>query len=433
MSRQRRLRVRTGLVALVASAALLAPQIAQASPSEADIARAQAEEQAAKMSVAQIEVRLASVSAQADAAMQAAQAAAEELNAANMKLDEAKSTATQAQKDADKARADFEEGKKEIASVAQTAYREGAASLDSLAPYLGSDGLRTVETKQASISTFSNSADAKMQRVTALEQVATVMQKAADEAVAAQTTAAQEVETRTDAAKASAQSALALQQTTAAQKEAYVAELAKKQNTTVELIQQREAAIEAARQAAAEAAAKAAAEAAAREAQRRAAEEAAAEAAEAAAAEQASRSETREEATPAPAPAPAPSAPESSGGASTAISAAKSFLGVPYVWAGESYGGVDCSGLVMLAWAQAGVSLSHSSRAQYWEGTQVPLGAVEPGDLVFWSSNGTPGGIYHVAMYLGGDTMIEAPVPGLTVRITGMRYYGGIMPYAVRL
>ncbi|EJF46026.1 NlpC/P60 family protein, partial [Schaalia georgiae F0490] len=122
-----------------------------------------------------------------------------------------------------------------------------------------------------------------------------------------------------------------------------------------------------------------------------------------------------------------------SGGAATAIAAAKSYLGVPYVWGGESYGGVDCSGLTMLAWARAGVSLPHLSRAQYGYGTHVSINSMEPGDLIFWSSNGAQSGIYHVAMYLGGGQMIEAPTFGVPVRITGVYSWGSIMPYAVRL
>ena len=85
----------------------------------------------------------------------------------------------------------------------------------------------------------------------------------------------------------------------------------------------------------------------------------------------------------------------------------------------------------MLSWRSAGVYLTHSSRVQYGEGTLVPLGSVQPGDLVFWSDNGTQSGIYHVAMYLGDDQMIEAPTFGMTVRVTSMRY-SGAMPYAVR-
>jgi len=131
---------------------------------------------------------------------------------------------------------------------------------------------------------------------------------------------------------------------------------------------------------------------------------------------------------------PSYSAPSySGGGADTAIATAKSYLGVPYVWGGESYGGVDCSGLTMLAWGSAGVDLPHLSRAQYGYGTHVPIGSMEAGDLIFWSSNGTQSGIYHVAIYLGGGQMIEAPTFGVPVRITGVYSWGSIMPYAVRL
>ncbi|WP_308652192.1 NlpC/P60 family protein, partial [uncultured Actinomyces sp.] len=130
--------------------------------------------------------------------------------------------------------------------------------------------------------------------------------------------------------------------------------------------------------------------------------------------------------------APAPSAPAaSSGRGASAVAAAKTFLGVPYVWGGESYNGVDCSGLVMLSYRQVGVSLYHSSRVQYGQGTKVPLSQMQPGDLIFWSKNGTQPGIYHVAMYVGDGQMIEAPNFNMVVRITPVRY-SKIMPYAVR-
>ena len=98
-SRSHSFRLRAGIIALLASAALVLPQIAQAAPSEEDIARAQAEEEAARMSVAQIEVRLATVSAQADMAIQEARIAAEQLNAANIELEQARMTAPKAQQD----------------------------------------------------------------------------------------------------------------------------------------------------------------------------------------------------------------------------------------------------------------------------------------------------------------------------------------------
>ena len=134
---------------------------------------------------------------------------------------------------------------------------------------------------------------------------------------------------------------------------------------------------------------------------------------------------------PEPAPAEEEPAPSHGAGAEAAISAAQSYLGVPYVWAGESYDGVDCSGLTMLAYQAAGIELTHSSRVQYGEGEQVDLDDAQPGDLIFWSSDGTQEGIYHVAIYLGDDEMIEAPTFGVPVQITSVRY-SDIMPYAVR-
>lgn len=438
---RRRRTIRTGLTAIAACALLVLPQMAQAAPSEEEIAAAKAAEEAAKMSVAQIEVKLAEVSARAATATQNAQIAGEDLNEANIALSEATATATRASSEADAAEAAFQEGKQQIASVAQAAYRGGGGTLDSLAPYLDSDGLRSVETKQAGINSFSSSAEAKMQNVAALEQVAKVTRDAANSALANQQAATDAVKARTDAANDAAAVAQNEAAIVAAQRGAYVQELATKQNTTVDLINQREAALEAERQEAARIAAEQAAAAA--EAQRQADAAADAErAAAAAAAAQASSSSDDEDdddySYTAPSYSyeePSYSAPSYSGGggASTAIATAKSYLGVPYVWGGESYGGVDCSGLTMLAWESAGVDLPHLSRAQYSYGTHVPIGSMEAGDLIFWSSNGTQSGIYHVAIYLGGGQMIEAPTFGVPVRITGVYSWGSIMPYAVRL
>ena len=425
-----------GLTAIAACAILVLPQMAQAAPSEEEIAAAQAAEEAAKMSVAQIEVKLAEVNASAATAMQNAQIAGEDLNEANIALNEATATANQASADADTAEAAFQEGKQQIASVAQAAYRGGGGTLDALAPYFDSDGLRSVETKQAGISSFSSSAEAKMQNVAALEQVAKVTRDAANTALANQKAATDEVQKRTDAANQAATAAQNESARVAAQRGAYVQELATKQNTTVELINEREAALEAERQEAARIAAEQAAAAA--EAQRQADAAAAAERA-AAANASSSYDDDGDDDYSYSAPSysyeePSYSAPSySGGGADTAIATAKSYLGVPYVWGGESYGGVDCSGLTMLAWESAGVDLPHLSRAQYSYGTHVPIGSMEAGDLIFWSSNGTQSGIYHVAIYLGGGQMIEAPTFGVPVRITGVYSWGSIMPYAVRL
>ena len=462
--------IRTALTVFAASTLLVLPQLAQATPSEEEIAAAKAAEEAASMSVAEIEVKLAEVNAAAVTATQNAQIAGEDLNEAQIELDAATATATQASADADAAEKAFNDGKMQVASVAQATYRNGGGSLDVIAPYLNSDGLRAVETKQTGISSFSTSAEVKMQNVAALEQVAKVTRDAANTARDNQQKATDEVQARTDAANKAATDAQSQANIVAAQRDAYVKELADKQGTTVDLINQREAALAAERNAAERAAAEqASAATAAADAQSRGNSATPAPAADAAPEAPASSpandapaapAAPAEEA-PAPAPAPAPTYEEpayeepayeepayeepvyeepayeepsySYGGASTAIATAMTYLGVPYVWGGESYGGVDCSGLTMLAWESAGVDLPHLSRAQYGYGTHVSLGDMEAGDLIFWSSDGTQSGIYHVAMYLGDGQMIEAPTFGVPVRVTGVYSWGSIMPYAVRL
>jgi len=416
------------VTALFASLAAATPGIALAAPSDEEIARAREAENAAKMSVAQIEVELASVKSEAEVALQKAMSAAEELNGARYSLEQATQTARQAQADADKAKADYEAGKQEIASIAQTAYRDGGSSLDSIAPYLSADGLRTVETKQATLNSFSASANVKMQKVAALEQVANVMNDAAIQAQAKQAEATAQVETRSAAAQSAANNARNAQAMTAARRDALVAELARKQNTTVELINQREAELEAQRQAAAAEAARQAA---------------AAEAARQQAAAEAARRAREQQNSYTPAPAPAASydddddTPSSGGGgggnsdaAAGAIAWAKSKLGARYVWAGEGPG-YDCSGLVTMAYRSQGIYLTHWSQAQYSEGTRVPVSQAQPGDLIFWNWDG--GNIDHVAIYLGNNQIIEAPTFGVPVRITSIYGWSAVLPYAVRV
>ena len=84
------------------------------------------------------------------------------------------------------------------------------------------------------------------------------------------------------------------------------------------------------------------------------------------------------------------------------------------MWAGASPAGFDCSGLVMWAYAQVGVSLPHSSYAQYGSGVPVSRDQLEPGDLVFFDEGGTIG---HVGIYAGNGTMVDAPHTGSTVGV----------------
>ncbi len=122
------------------------------------------------------------------------------------------------------------------------------------------------------------------------------------------------------------------------------------------------------------------------------------------------------------------------------IARAQSMIGTPYVWGGGdangpttgvdggTVAGFDCSGLVLYAFAAAGVALPHYTGYQYQRGTQVPASEAQRGDLLFWG----PGGNQHVAIYLGDGTMIEAPRSGQNVRISPVRW-SGMAPNAVRL
>jgi cell wall-associated NlpC family hydrolase len=97
-----------------------------------------------------------------------------------------------------------------------------------------------------------------------------------------------------------------------------------------------------------------------------------------------------------------------------AVGMAMSQLGTPYVWGGGAPGGFDCSGLVMWAYAQVGVSLPHSTYAQYGMGVAVSQDQLAPGDLVFFD------GLGHVGMYIGGGQFVHAPHTGDVVKISSL-------------
>lgn len=101
-----------------------------------------------------------------------------------------------------------------------------------------------------------------------------------------------------------------------------------------------------------------------------------------------------------------------SGRGGTAIKYALAQIGDRYIFGADGLTTWDCSGLTMRAFGAAGVSLPHSSRAQYNYGKAISRKELQPGDLVFF---GKP--ISHVAIYLGGDRMLHAPRKGSRVKI----------------
>jgi cell wall-associated NlpC family hydrolase len=142
-------------------------------------------------------------------------------------------------------------------------------------------------------------------------------------------------------------------------------------------------------------------------------------------------------------PAGAPSA----SAAQKAIDAAVGYLGTPYSWGGGGTNGpskgwaqgagtvgFDCSGLTQYAYAQAGISIPRNSRAQYSSLPKVAASDLQAGDLVFWATTpSNPATIHHVALYMGGGRVVQAPETGDVVKISAMwwrGYAGAVRPSA---
>ena len=115
-----------------------------------------------------------------------------------------------------------------------------------------------------------------------------------------------------------------------------------------------------------------------------------------------------------------------SGRAGAAVSYALDQVGDAYSYGATGPDAYDCSGLTMASWAQAGVSLPHSSSAQYSSGPHVPASALQPGDLVFYYQP-----ISHVGLYIGNGQIVHAANPSTGVQVTGlysMPYSGAVRP-----
>ncbi|WP_245993904.1 C40 family peptidase [Nocardioides immobilis] len=122
----------------------------------------------------------------------------------------------------------------------------------------------------------------------------------------------------------------------------------------------------------------------------------------------------------------APSSVPAEGRAAAAVQYLMAQVGDAYVYGAAGPDAFDCSGLTMMAWAQAGVSLPHSSSAQYSSGARVSESQLMPGDLVFYYSP-----ISHVEMYIGNGLIAGAANPGAGVRVAdlhSMPYVGAVRP-----
>ena len=101
---------------------------------------------------------------------------------------------------------------------------------------------------------------------------------------------------------------------------------------------------------------------------------------------------------------------ENQSAAQQIVSAAYSFLGIPYVWGGTTTAGFDCSGMVQAAHAAAGISIPRVSWDQGAAGVEVSASEALPGDIVYYG--------WHVRIYIGNGQMIHAPEEGDVVKIS---------------
>lgn len=111
----------------------------------------------------------------------------------------------------------------------------------------------------------------------------------------------------------------------------------------------------------------------------------------------------------------------SNGGSGSAIASfALKFVGNPYVYGGTSLtNGTDCSGFTQSVFANFGISIPRTSSSQSCSGRSVSIGSVQPGDLIFYASNGR---INHVALYIGGGQVVHASNPKTGIRTSNMYY-----------
>jgi len=117
------------------------------------------------------------------------------------------------------------------------------------------------------------------------------------------------------------------------------------------------------------------------------------------------------------------------------ISFAKRFVGVRYRWGGTSPKGFDCSGFTQYVYKNMGVALNRTSTSQAAQGVHISKSNLQPGDLVFFDTNGGNNHINHVGIYIGGGRFIQASSTGTGVTISSIssRFYSNAYMTARRV
>lgn len=433
-----------------------------ATPTDDDVRRAQEAVTSAEQSVAEMEVRLAQLSTEADSATLAVQQAGEAYTQALADAQDAQDESDEAARRSADAAGTAEQARRELVAIARQVARSGG-SADVVEALLSADGFQDVARRTSAMDQITSKADEAVQAYQAAQLVAGALAQQADAAADDARAAQGAARTALDTAQRTADEADAAQRAAEAERSTLLTQLAAARDTSVETERRRQDAID-------------------EERRRREEDQARRDREQAPDPEPTTPGDpdpttpdpepttpadpeptrpadpdpepdpdptTRppapdpEPTRPAPTPKPTPTPTNPGYGLGTgtsrgsaamgqsAVAVAKTRLGAPYVWGGTGPG-YDCSGLTMTSWSAAGVGLNRTSRDQYKQVLKISYSSMRPGDLVFWGTNpNDPNSVYHVAMYIGGGQIIEAPRPGLTVRIAPMRYYDA-MPYAGR-
>jgi cell wall-associated NlpC family hydrolase len=393
----------TGLVVVGASTARATP----APPSVPGAAQVQQAKEAAETKAAQVsavQAALVAAAARLDGVRTAAAQAAEAFNAAGIKLATAQEAARLARANASAAVTGYQKTRAEVGRLASRAYREGG-SLSQAGAVLAPGGPQDVLDRAVMIENLGVERIRAMQRMDSTRLMAQLLQEQADDALRRQQAATLALATARDRASSAAAAAAVTVAAAERQKATLLAQLAVLRHTSVALEQQRQDAL----------------------------------ADQAAAGQGQGGGSVPGGSVPGgsggsgsarPAPSGSPPGPVADGEA--AVAWAKRQLGLPYAWGGAGPNSYDCSGLTMRAWQYAGVALPHYAASQYEQSEKVPYSRMRAGDLIFYASDtGNPASIHHVAMYVGGGQMIEAPYTGARVRIVSVRR-NRTMPWAAR-
>lgn len=483
------------LIAVLAAALLAIPATALADPTD-EIEQSRAAEATTATRIAELERELAQLTAaREEAAIRAGQANEAYLEA-SVHLEEARIETREARRAAQAAADDVEAARESLGAIAQLLYQGGSASLATLMPFLTTENFEVALDSAMYMEQLATRTEDELQRFEALQTVAAILMERAERADAAEQAAVDELAVAAEVAQQEAEAAEFQLAYSAEQRDALIASLAEQRATTVELERARQDTLEAERIERENLAAIREAQTVAAVDSLAAAPVAATEPVPVAAEPvveperdtSVSRDNEREETVPSPAPSPSPTtarpttpaptpapspsattarptpsptpspttttpaptptptptptpappppapapAPSVLPAATVALNFALSQVGKPYIWGATGPDGYDCSGLTQTSYRQAGIYLPRTTRDQYYATARVPLADMRPGDLIFYSSNGAPSGIYHVAIYAGGGMRVHAPSPGKFVEHVKM-YYGNIMPYAGRV